>query len=415
MKHLIILLIIAGNLCLLSCKKSTDKQVPLIVTLSPTALGDLDIEAKARIYADGGTELTEAGFCWSDTKLEPDLNDEHVSVTVSGSVFTHTLVNLKEFKNYFVRAYAKNKYGITYGTTENVNSGPPPATPIFGSNDLTKLTTNSATFTFEIPGNFGKLTDIGAFWNTAGSPSVSDNKATAVSTGSNQFICTISNLEPDQVLFVNLFAKSKGGIGFSGEYAIKTCHGTMQDQQGNTYFTTIINGKEWMAENLRATSFRDGQNIQLVQLDYEWYYKTSPAYCYQENNPDDGLYYNYHAIKAVNNIAPVGWHVPSNNEFLDLYNYFKGNFQAGLALQHPKADLWANQSAGPKPTAFFAKFNGYRSQTGFFDTQGSICGFGTSTNYSSDYFTVANIFNASGANNYAYHNSTGVSLRLVKD
>jgi hypothetical protein len=56
------------------------------------------------------------------------------------------------------------------------------------------------------------------------------------------------------------------------------------DISGNKYKTVIINGKQWMAQNLNVDKYRNGDPIPQVQNASQWIKLTTGAYCYYENN-----------------------------------------------------------------------------------------------------------------------------------
>jgi uncharacterized protein (TIGR02145 family) len=90
------------------------------------------------------------------------------------------------------------------------------------------------------------------------------------------------------------------------------------DIDGNTYSTVIIGEQEWMAENLRVTRFQNGdliQNGQYLGTDIpdSYYYFT------YDNNPANinpyGLLYTGYVILDEREVCPVGWTVPTNEQW----------------------------------------------------------------------------------------------------
>ena len=110
-------------------------------------------------------------------------------------------------------------------------------------------------------------------------------------------------------------------------------YGTMTDQDGNIYKTVTIGTQTWMAENLRATHYRNGDDIPNVTNDTAWVNLTTGAYCNYNNtkSPDSiatyGRMYNWYAVTDSRNIAPSGWHVPTDEEWKTL-EMFLGMTQA---------------------------------------------------------------------------------------
>ena len=105
---------------------------------------------------------------------------------------------------------------------------------------------------------------------------------------------------------------------------------TVTDIDGNVYKTIKIGNQTWMAENLRTTHYQNGDpilNVKAISDPSEWGKQTSGAYCSYKNTTDldsiatFGLIYNGFAIMDPRNIAPAGWHVPTDAEWDTLINY----------------------------------------------------------------------------------------------
>ncbi len=110
-------------------------------------------------------------------------------------------------------------------------------------------------------------------------------------------------------------------IYFEGTYVSDTI-GTVTDYDGNVYQAVKIGDQWWMAENLKVTHYRNGAPIPNVTDNSEWGGLSTGAYCFYDNNADNvdtyGLLYNWYAVDDFQNIAPEGWHVPSDEELKQL-------------------------------------------------------------------------------------------------
>jgi uncharacterized protein (TIGR02145 family) len=104
--------------------------------------------------------------------------------------------------------------------------------------------------------------------------------------------------------------------------SVSSCGGlTSLDYNGHSYDLVEIGGQCWFAENLVTTQFNDGTEIPLLANTELWSSTDSSAYCYWLNNPAyaeiSGAIYNGHAA-AFDNVCPIGWHVPSDCEWIYL-------------------------------------------------------------------------------------------------
>lgn len=103
---------------------------------------------------------------------------------------------------------------------------------------------------------------------------------------------------------------------------------TVADIDGNIYHTIIIGTQTWMVENLKTTRFNDGTYIPWVFNDSIWATNTTPSYSFYDNNPNYknvyGVLYNWYAVNT-NKLAPTGWHVPTDSDWITLENYLIRN------------------------------------------------------------------------------------------
>ncbi len=394
------------------CKKASEKQAPLITTLEVESNGDLSVSAGGRIYEVGGDEITECGLCWSKS-IDPTVSDNHVKAELSGSVFTQTISDLEAFTNYFVRAYATNKYGTTYGTSESVNSGAPPQPPVVNTRSLVALSTTGFTLSGLLGTKLKQIKEAGVCWNTTGDPSIDNNKSTTTTFSTTTFTTEVQGLSANTIIFARTYAINNAGISYGEQIVLKTYYSTMTDHEGNTYFTTLINGKEWMAQNLRCRTLVGGQKIELISGDFNWSTNvTNPICCLISPtgsiSANEGLLYNNILSQSQYSIAPAGWHVPSATEYDNLVNGFSGQ-NPGLCLARPVINIWPVNYYPSQLTAFDARANAFRYSSGSFSSY---------FNYSY-YMATGNralMVNGFGSA-YTTYTSTGdgYCIRLVKD
>lgn len=145
------------------------------------------------------------------------------------------------------------------------------------------------------------------------------------------------------------------------------------DGDGNVYDTVVIGTQVWLKENLKTTRTNNGVPIPLVTDKDKWASLTTPAYCWYNNNPvfkdNYGALYNWYAARV--NICPVGWHVPSKEEWETLINYLGGMGVADCKLRDSK--FWQYEKSNPpicnnifNESGFSARPGGVRNIRGNF-------------------------------------------------
>ena len=114
------------------------------------------------------------------------------------------------------------------------------------------------------------------------------------------------------------------------------------------YQTVIINDVQWMAENLRATHYNNGDVIVNIEWDDGWTYNYEPACAdYNESEANTAIYgklYNQFAVDDERGICPVDWHVASSDEYTELAEYLGGIEIAGYKMKDSSTWDGSNQS-----------------------------------------------------------------------
>lgn len=115
--------------------------------------------------------------------------------------------------------------------------------------------------------------------------------------------------------------------------AIGNNYSYVTDIDGNLYQIVKIGSQTWMKENLRTTTFNNGDPITFINDSAEWANCAKagkPAYCYYDNTSDTsfqkrfGALYNWYAAENKM-LAPKGWHVPTKEDFETLRKYLFEN------------------------------------------------------------------------------------------
>ena len=118
-KHLWLLII---PLLLITCSKSDggteipplQVQPPTVITLDATEVMENSATIGGNVSDDGGDPITERGICWATTN-NPTLGNDHVQIGTGKGDYSSFLTELEANTTFYVRAYATNGIGTSYG------------------------------------------------------------------------------------------------------------------------------------------------------------------------------------------------------------------------------------------------------------------------------------------------------------
>jgi uncharacterized protein (TIGR02145 family) len=108
--------------------------------------------------------------------------------------------------------------------------------------------------------------------------------------------------------------------------------------------TVIIGNQEWTVKNLNVSTYRNGDVIPEVKDPKKWQELKTGAWCYYDNDPENGkIYgklYNWYAVNDPRGLAPEGFHIPSDNEWTILIDFLGGIEIAGGKMKSTGTSLW---------------------------------------------------------------------------
>jgi uncharacterized protein (TIGR02145 family) len=238
----------------------------------------------------------------------------------------------------------------------------------------------------------------------------------------------------DLLSFLVAFGNQCGVIGCTSLEAINynpeadldngSCifYGELTDGEGNTYNTVVIGDQEWMAENLRVTTYANGDPITNGQLVASWTgLGTTGGYAVYNDDPEleavYGLLYNWYAAVDERNVCPTGWHVPSDDEWTELTDFLGGEGVAGEKLKATGTEFWQEPNfAANDESGFSALPGGWRLSFGPFNFNGENCYFWTSTSLTTNNKWYRRMsFNTGIVSRDFSDPKLGMSIRCVRD
>lgn len=130
------LFLVALTIAMVSCKSEIEeptvvtKEEPTVVTKSIKEITESTAKVEGQVAADGGAEVTERGVCWNTDGMPTILDYRVKDAEVGLGTFASNIIDLEANTTYYVRAYAINEVGTSYGeemsftTREMVNPDP---------------------------------------------------------------------------------------------------------------------------------------------------------------------------------------------------------------------------------------------------------------------------------------------------
>lgn len=344
-------------------------------TLADVSLSDMtrtSIAAKSNVTDDGGGYIFAKGFCWNTTGMPTRKNPRILTGDDDGEI-VDTITNLTCATTYFLRAFAIN---ATVASYSNEVSFLPTFLPTVTNYNITEMTSSTVT-------SGGNVTDDGCLpitargvcWNTTGNPTIADSHTTD-GVGIGGFTSIMTGLIGGTTYYYRAYATNSKGTGYSND---KTFLLGAVDYDGNVYNTVIIGTQMWMSENLKTAHYRNGDPIPYAASDAQWTgYAQYGWYNNDINNkPTLGALYSNPAVVDNRKICPIGWHIPSFEEWATLVNALGGTSVAGGKLKEAGLAHWNSPNTGATNESGFSAFSsGSRSYSG-----GASSGLGTQANF----------------------------------
>ena len=183
------------------------------------------------------------------------------------------------------------------------------------------------------------------------------------------------------------------------------------------YPSVLIGAQYWMEKNLEVTTYRNGDPIPYVTDETAWAALTTGAWCYYNNDPSNGKLYNWYAVNDPRGLAPVGWHVPTDDEWTTLSTTLGGDAVAGGKMKVAGTTRWTAPNTGADNSSGFAGLpGGFRNLSGTFSVVGNYGYWWSSTevNAASAWYRSLTYSNGS-FNRYPNNKQYGFSVRCLRD
>ena len=143
-----------------------------------------------------------------------------------------------------------------------------------------------------------------------------------------------------------------------------SCFGCVSPSMDDyTYDVVQIGDQCWFRENLRTTTYATGEAIPTVTGNSAWEGLNTGATCVYENNEivaaasSNGRLYNWYAVNNPQGLCPSGWHVPSNQEWTELWNNV-GAASTGVSTVLKSTSGWDDYETGFGPCPVLESGNG---------------------------------------------------------
>lgn len=245
---------------------------PVVTTNSVSSITTTSVTAGGEVTADGGATVTARGICWNTTPNPTTSHSKSINGTGSGA-FTSGITGLIPNTTYYVRAYATNIAGTSYGPEVSFTTNPVINLPFVNTGAITSVTTNSAASGGEVTSSGGaEVTARGICWSTSQNPTTNSNKTTD-GTGTGQFTSSMYGLSGNTTYYVRAYATNSAGTNYGMQLSFKTVSdapyfiftktvsGYQQIYSANIDFTVISQLTSGTANNDQPRVSPDGTKI----------------------------------------------------------------------------------------------------------------------------------------------------------
>mgnify|MGYP003302756243 CR=1 FL=1 len=192
----------------------------VVVTAEASDVTYTSAKVGGKVETDGGSDVEERGICYSITK-SPTIENKKVVLGSGLGSFTTELSDLQDGTKYYVRAYAKNKKGVSYGETVMFETKAYLLAEVITSSP-TEITYTTAVVGGTVVSDGGvEVVERGVCYSMTENPTIADSKI-VVDKGLGSFSITLSGLQEGAKYYVRAYAINKKGVSYGDEVTFET-------------------------------------------------------------------------------------------------------------------------------------------------------------------------------------------------
>ena len=224
-----------------------------VKTLFPVNVMSTSVQCGGMITKQGEAEIEERGI-YLMLNPEPSASDSTIRIDMEADSFYCTISDLKPETTYYVRAYAKSKYGEYNGAkveTFKTTNG----RPVLDDNKFKKIATEFtyAEFSMEIISEGDSpITACGFCFSTDKSPTIENGDTIICGAGIGEFAGKIYDMQQQKGYYVRAYATNALGTTYSAGEGIHTILESELPTVNTKEVSTIKNGTAWVGGEVLA-------------------------------------------------------------------------------------------------------------------------------------------------------------------
>lgn len=294
---------------------------PKVITDEVTSITSNSAVCGGRVVYSGGYEVTSRGLCWSTDNLPSLENGSNQGFGAGIGSFSGMITGLSPNTTYYVRAYAVNQEGVSYGEQRQFST----------LNGLPTVTTTPASINDGVVVSGGNVSSDGGYTVTARGicygtlpyPDLSSTYShTENGSGTGYFSSTI-NESMSGTVYIRAYATNVNGTAYGEQIIVEYDYLTLPTFtfNGHTYkvapdpHTSALDYISWAAadaycENLTLYGYSDWRMPTVEELETMYQNRSSIGGFVNDGYANNGtmLYYSYYHSSTVCNTSSNGNH-----------------------------------------------------------------------------------------------------------
>ena len=298
--------------------------------------------------------------------------------------------------------------------------------PVVQTSGFNNILLNTVDFNGNVADDGGSFVTVRGFCYSATvqNPTIQDSRVEN-GIGAGTYSATLTGMKGQTMYHVRAFATNGNGTGYGSSFAVQTIDSILLDVTGRSYKVVQIGSQVWMGSNLKTWKFNDGTLIPTWNNPNVWDTLVIPAMSWYNNNAwmdtTYGCLYNWYAVNT-GKLAPAGWHVPTDNEWMILVNYLGGQEVAGglmksTGITNNGTGLWNSPNLGATNSCGFSGLpaGGREFDGNYYDLNGFGSFWTSSENNAGTAWYRLLSYNNTAAMRIGGSKKFGFSIRCIKD